>query len=175
MIGEDGAQLGVMTIDAAIIAAENRALDLIEVAPTGKPPVCKIMDYGKYKYQEARKKALAKKKQVVVQIKEVKLRPKTERHDLEFKTRHIRRFLGDGDKAKVVMVYKGREIEHPEIGRDLMKQIIENVSDIGQIEASPRFDGKALIMVLSPIPEVLKKQRAMRQAAKAAAQVEKKE
>lgn len=164
-----------MTVQEAIYAAENQGLDLIEVAPTAKPPVCKIMDYGKYKYQEARKKALAKKKQVVVQIKEVKLRPKTERHDLEFKTRHIRRFLGDGDKAKVVMVYKGREIEHPEIGKDLMKEIIENVSDIGQIEAPPRFDGKALIMVLSPIPEVLKKQRAAKQAAKAALEAGKKE
>src|SRR3990167_10955641 len=107
--------MGVLTIQEAITAAENRGLDLIEVSPNATPPVCKIMDYGKYKYQEARKKVLAKKKQVVVHIKEVKLRPKTERHDLEFKTRHIRRFLGDGDKAKVVMVYKGREIEHPEI------------------------------------------------------------
>ncbi|HLB59154.1 MAG TPA: translation initiation factor IF-3 [Bdellovibrionota bacterium] len=175
VIDERGGQIGVMGLNDALEASEERGLDLIEVVPNAKPPVCKIMDFGKYKYQEARKLAQARKKQTVIEIKEVKLRPKTERHDIEFKTRHIRRFLEDGDKARVMVVFLGREIEHPEMGQEMLKKIAAEVADLGQLESPPRFDGRTLVMIINPLPEVLKRRREAKVRAAAAQEAKEKE
>jgi len=120
------------------------------VAPDARPPVCRLMDYGKYKYEEARKAREARKKQHTVQIKEVKFRPGIEDHDYEFKTRHVRRFLEDGDKVKVTMMFRGRQMAHPELGMQVLEQVVEDVSDVGRIESQPTREGRTLIMMLAP-------------------------
>ena len=150
VVDQDGVQLGIMAIEEALQLAEERGFDLVEVAPDGKPPVCRIMDFGKYKYQQSKRLQQAKKKQKVVSIKEIKLRPKTEEHDYQFKTQHVRRFLQDGHKAKVTVMFRGREMAHVELGRRILDRIAVDMEDIGMVEQMPKQEGRNMIMVLSP-------------------------
>lgn len=150
VIADDGEQLGILTLREALEAAETRQLDLVEVSPTATPPVCRIMDYGKYKYQQSKKQQEAKKKQVQVQVKEVKIRPKTDDHDLDFKVKHVRRFLEEGNKAKVTLVYRGREITHQDIGRAVIEKFAAELADVGTVEVAPRVDGRQLFMIIAP-------------------------
>jgi len=151
VIGPQGEQLGVLPILQALQAAQEVGLDLVEVAPTAVPPVCKILDYGKFKYTLKKKAHDAKKKQTVVKLKEVKMRPTTDEHDFQFKVRHIKRFLSEGDKAKVTIVFKGREIAYTERGRTVMARVIEEVKNEAKIEQTPMMEGKSLIMILGPL------------------------
>jgi translation initiation factor IF-3 len=150
VIDNDGEQLGILPIEQALQMAEERAMDLVEVAPMARPPVCRIMDYGKFKYEEQRKAREARKKQHQVQIKEVKMRPGIEDHDFEFKTRHARRFLEEGNKVKVTMMFRGRQMAHPEIGREVMDRVIKEVSDVGKVEQQPMMEARSMTMVLTP-------------------------
>lgn len=134
----------------AMQKAQDVGLDLVEVSPEARPPVCRIMDYGKYKYQQKKKKAEAKKKQSTTTIKEVKFRPKIEKHDYEFKVDRIRRFLDEGHKAKVTMMFRGREMAHQGIARGIMQQIADDVKDAGGVESAPRMEGRNMIMVVGP-------------------------
>jgi translation initiation factor IF-3 len=150
VVADEGEQLGILVIGEALAIAEQRGLDLVEVAPDAQPPVCRIMDYGKYKYQQNKRAAEAKKKQVRVEIKEVKLRPKTEEHDFLFKVKNARRFLEEGNKVKVTVMFRGREVTHPEFGRRLIERIVTEVADIGQPESMPGMTGRFMTMVLAP-------------------------
>lgn len=140
---------GVVSTREAIRMAEEAGLDLVEVSPNADPPVCKILDYGKFKYEQQKKAAEARKKQKIVEVKEVKIRPGIEKHDYEVKMRSARRFLESGDKVKVTMRFRGREITHQEIGMSLLRQMIEELSDISTVELSPKFEGRQVIMILS--------------------------
>lgn len=150
MIAADGEQLGILAIEEALARAESEGLDLVEVAPTARPPVVRIMDYGKFKYEEARKARQARKKQHQIQVKEVKLRPGIEPHDFEFKSRHARRFLEEGDKVKVTMMFRGRQAAHPELGREVLADFAQVVDDVGKVESSPAMEGRTMIMILAP-------------------------
>lgn len=150
MIDPEGGQLGILPIAEALRIAEEYELDLVEVSSKSDPPVCRLMDYGKFKYQQRKKAHDAKKKQAVIHIKEVKFRPKTDEHDLQFKLRHIERFLKEGQKTKVTMVYRGRELSHPEIGRRILDRVSEEVKEWGIVELDPKFEGRTMVMVLSP-------------------------
>jgi translation initiation factor IF-3 len=150
VIDPEGGQLGILPIAEALRIAEEYELDLVEVSSKSDPPVCRLMDYGKFKYQQRKKAHDAKKKQAVIHIKEVKFRPKTDEHDLQFKLRHIERFLKEGQKTKVTMVYRGRELSHPEIGRRILDRVSEEVKEWGIVELDPKFEGRTMIMVLSP-------------------------
>jgi translation initiation factor IF-3 len=150
LIDADGAQLGIMPVREAIAIAEERTLDLVEVAPNAAPPVCRIMDYGKYKYQQKKKSQEARKRQVQVQIKEVKIRPKTEEHDYQFKLRNARRFLEQKDKVKVTVVFRGRELAHTDIGRVIMKRVVEETQDVASVEKAASMEGRAMTLILSP-------------------------
>lgn len=152
MIDPEGKQIGIFTVNQAITMAEQYGLDLVEISPSASPPVCRVMDYGKFKYQRSKKSHASKKKRVqsVVHVKEVKLRPMTEEHDFQFKLRHIKRFLTEGNKAKVSMIFRGREITHTELGVEVFKRITEAVVDMGTIEQEPRMEGRSMIMVISP-------------------------
>ena len=150
VIGSDGEQLGIMAIEEALAAAEDEGLDLVEVAPNSRPPVVRIMDYGKYKYEQARKARQAKKKQHNVQVKEVKFRPGIEDHDFEFKTRHARRFLEEGNKVKVTMMFRGRQVAHPELGREVLDRVAAELDDVGKIESAPNMEGRNMTMILVP-------------------------
>lgn len=152
VIGQEGEQLGIMAVQEAMHLAEEQALDLVEVAPEARPPVCRIMDYGKYKYQQSKRLQQAKKKQKIISVKEIKLRPKTEEHDYQFKTQHVRRFLEDGHKTKVTVVFRGREMAHTELGRQMLDRVATDLQDIGAIEQTPRQEGRNMTMVLSPRP-----------------------
>jgi len=125
-------------------------LDLVEVSPTAKPPVCRIMDYGKFKYQQSKKQQESRKKQVHVEVKEIKLRPKTDEHDLMFKVKHVRRFLEEGNKAKVTLVFRGREITHQDIGRSVIQRFAAELEDVAVIESQPRVDGRNMFMIVAP-------------------------
>ncbi len=150
VIDPEGKQLGIMPLVEALRAAANAELDLVEVSPKSEPPVCRIMDYGKFKYQQSKKAHDAKKKQATVHLKEVKLRPKTEEHDIEFKLRHIERFLKEGNKTKVTIVFRGREISHPDFGKQMMERIAEQTKEWGKVEQPPKFEGRNYVMVLAP-------------------------
>jgi translation initiation factor IF-3 len=150
VIDSEGKQLGILPLVEALRAAANADLDLVEVSPKSEPPVCRIMDFGKFKYQQSKKAHDAKKKQAVVHLKEVKLRPKTEEHDLEFKLRHIERFLKEGNKTKVTIVFRGREIAHSELGRQMMERIIEQSKEWGKIEQPAKFEGRNYVVILAP-------------------------
>ena len=150
VIGPDGKQLGIMPIHEALQKAEDYALDLVEVAPNANPPVCKIMDYGKFKYEMKKKLKEAQKKQHRMDVKEMKFRPKTEEHDLQFKIKHIRKFLSDGDKVKVRIVFRGRELAHKEQADRVINRVIEEVRDIGEVEKQPSFEGRQIIFVIVP-------------------------
>jgi len=151
VIDPEGEQAGILPIEQALAMAEELGLDLVEVAPMARPPVCRIMDYGKFKYEEQRKAREARKKQHQIQIKEVKMRPGIEDHDFDFKTRHARRFLEEGNKVKVTMMFRGRQMAHPEIGREVLERVLKEVSDIAKVEMSPTMEARAMTMVLSPI------------------------
>jgi translation initiation factor IF-3 len=151
VIGPDGAQLGVMdTIDALRIANDQYDSDLIEIAPFEKPPVCKIMDYGKYKYQQKKKSQEAKKNQTIILVKEIKFRPNTDQHDFDVKVRHIARFLSEGNKAKVTIRFRGRELTHAEIGRGVLSRVVSNLGDVVVVEQEPKLEGRQMTMVLAP-------------------------
>jgi len=147
---EDGEQLGVMATQDALRRAESMGFDLVEVSPMAKPPVCKIMDYGKFKYQQKRKAADAKKKQQVIELKEVKFRPKTDIHDFEVKVNRLKSFLADGNKGKVTVVFKGREIVHPEIGHEMLRRVGDALKEEALIESPPRMEGRQIVMILAP-------------------------
>ncbi|MBW2689121.1 MAG: translation initiation factor IF-3 [Deltaproteobacteria bacterium] len=151
VIDDEANQLGVMDLNSALQAADERGLDLVEVSPTAKPPVCRIMDYGKYKYQQSKRAAEAKKKQVRVEIKEVKLRPKTDEHDYQFKVRNAKRFLGDSNKVKVTIMFRGREVTHPEFGRRILERVAKDLEELGSVESHPRMAGRFMSMVIGPL------------------------
>ena len=150
VIGPDGAQLGVLPVEEALALAQERGLDLVEVAATARPPVVKIMDYGKYKFEEAKAARAAKKKQHVIHLKEVKYRPGIDDHDFDFKTRHAREFLQEGNKVKVTMMYRGRQLAHLELGKAVLDRVAAAVADIGKIEADAKLEGRNMTMVLAP-------------------------
>lgn len=151
VIDPAGEQVGIIPVEQALAMAEEQGLDLVEVAPLARPPVCRIMDYGKFKYEEQRKAREARKKQHHVQLKEVKMRPGIEDHDFEFKTRHARRFLEEGNKVKLTMMFRGRQMAHPEIGRQVLDRVSEMLSDISKVESSPQMEARAMTMVLAPL------------------------
>jgi translation initiation factor IF-3 len=148
VVDPDGKQIGIMSRDDALGLAREHELDLVEVAPRANPPVCRIMDYGKYKYQQSKKGQEAKKKQAVIQIKEVKVRPKTEEHDLQIKIRNARRFLEKGYKVKVSLMFRGREITHPELAFRVLERIAESIQDLGTVESQPKKEGRFMVMML---------------------------
>jgi translation initiation factor IF-3 len=145
-------------------------MDLVEISPMAKPPVCKIMDYGKFKYTEKKKQNEAKKKQVVVQLKEVKFRPRTEEHDYDVKVKKIREFVAEANKARVTVMFRGREITHRELGQKVLQKIIEDVKDVAVIESAPRMEGRQMFMILAPNPKMLQRQRDQAKAQAQAAQ-----
>lgn len=151
LIGPDGKQIGIVSLSEALRHAEDYGLDLVEVAPTANPPVCKIMDFGEFLYQEAKKAKEAKKRQKQIEVKEIKLSPKTDKHDLEVKIRHILRFLEDKNKVKIRIVFKGREILHPEMANRVLQPIFEAVKEKAQIESPPKMEGRQMITILTPL------------------------
>ena len=150
-IGSDGNNLGTMPLNKAIELAKKEGLDLIEISPNANPPVCKIMDMGKYKYDLQKKANQAKKKQKTVSLKEIKLRPGTETHDYNFKIKNAKKFIIKGDKVKFTVKFKGREMQHTELGKNLMDRIIEETKDIAKIESKPKFEGRQMVMIIQPI------------------------
>tara|TARA_Y100001935_G_scaffold198584_1_gene166784 strand:+ start:201 stop:746 length:546 start_codon:yes stop_codon:yes gene_type:complete len=150
VIGSEGNNLGTMPLKKAIQLAKDEGLDLIEISPNANPPVCKIMDMGKYKYDLQKKANQAKKKQKIVSLKEIKLRPGTEIHDYNFKIKNAKKFITKGDKVKFTVKFKGREMQHVELGKDLMNRIIEDTKDIGKVETHPKFEGRQMIMIIQP-------------------------
>ena len=150
MIDPVGNQLGILPIREALAAASEFGLDLVEVSPTANPPVCKIMDYGRYKYEQTKKQQEAKKKATTFQVKEIKLRPKTGEHDLQVKIGHMKKFLGKKDKVKVTVIFRGREIALVDFGRELLNQVIEATAELAVVEQEPKFEGRTMVMVLSP-------------------------
>ena len=151
VIASNGENLGILNTNEAIAMAKEEGLDLIEIAPNAKPPVCKIIDMGKYKYDAQKKANKAKKKQKKIELKEIKLRPVTETHDYLFKIKNAQKFIFKGDKVKFTIRFKGRELQHSHLGNELMNKIKEDMQDIGKVELDPKFDGKQMIMVIQPI------------------------
>jgi translation initiation factor IF-3 len=160
----------VISLETALAKAQEFGLDLVEVSPMAKPPVCKIMDYGKFKYETKKKASEAKKKQTVVKLKEVKFRPKTEEHDYAFKTKAIREFLAEGNKARVTVMFRGREITHREIGQAILRRIEAELKDIAVVEQTARLEGRLLFMILAANPRFLQQQRSLQQQQSAAGQ-----
>lgn len=152
VITGEGEQLGILPISEALRIAAERELDLVEVAPEAVPPVCRIMDFGKYKYQQSRRAKDAHKKQTIIQVKEVKMGPKTDEHDYQFKARHVRRFLQDGNKAKVTIRFRGREMAHTELGLRLLEKMSHDMADIATIESHAKLEGRNFVMILTPRP-----------------------
>jgi len=150
VIDAEGKQLGIITLAEALAEAARGGLDLVEVAPTSDPPVCRILDYGKFRYQQSKKLQDAKKSQTTIQVKEIRLRPKTEAHDLQVKIKHVRKFLDQHDKVKITMMFRGREIAYSEIGRKMMEDIREALADVSIVEQQPRLEGRNMIMILAP-------------------------
>ena len=155
LIGADGQQIGIIDTQKALEMAVEQDLDLVEVAPQAEPPVCRIMDYGKYKYEQAVRQRQARKKQQLVVVKEMKMRPKIDRHDYDTKKGHVVRFLRQGSKVKVTIMFRGRETLHAELGRRHLDQLAQDVSDIAKVETPPKLDGRNMTMVLSPIKEAI--------------------
>lgn len=150
MISDEGDQLGILSIDEALKVAKDAGLDLVEVAPEAEPPVCRVMDFGRYKYQQSKKTAESRKKATVIEIKEVKFRPKTGEHDYQFKLRNIQKFLAEKNKVKVSLMFRGREIAHADLGLALLERVLQDVGEIGQTEQMPKLEGRNMIMVLAP-------------------------
>jgi translation initiation factor IF-3 len=150
VVDEEAGQLGIMAPEEALAIARDKDMDLVEVAPAANPPVCRIMNYGKFQYQKSKRAHEAKKNQKQVVVKEVKFRPKTEAHDFEFKKNHILRFLSEGNKAKATIIFRGREMSHQELGRKLMGKLIEELSEVADIERPPKMEGYALVTIFMP-------------------------
>jgi translation initiation factor IF-3 len=163
-------QLGVMPTHEALRLAEEKGLDLVEISPRAFPPVCRIMDYGKYKYEEAKKKQQARKRASTVETKEIKFRPKTEEHDMAFKVKHVRRFLEGGNKVRLAVVFRGREITHPQTGMNVLNKVVDLCNDIAVVEATPNMEGRRMIMVIAPKPGVVRKAQEAKKAQIAAQQ-----
>ena len=157
VIGPDGEQLGVIPTKDAIAKASELGLDLVEIAPTAQPPVCRMMDYGKFKYEQNKKQHAMKVRQKTTQVKEIKLRPRTDKHDLDFKLRHIREFLDASDKVKVTLMFRGREMAYLDMGKAVLAKVIEATGDIGVVEQHPRLEGRNMILILSPKPRTERK------------------
>ena len=151
VIGSDVDNLGILNTNEAISMAKEQGLDLIEIAPNAKPPVCKIIDMGKFKYDAQKKANVARKKQKVVLVKEIKMRPVTETHDYDFKVKNAKKFIGKGDKVKFTIRFKGRELQHSHLGKELMNKIKIDMQDVGKVELDSKFDGKQMIMVIQPL------------------------
>src|SRR5579862_10069824 len=152
VIDDTGSQLGIMPPPQALAIAKQKGLDLVEISPTANPPVCRIMDFGKYQYQEQKRAREAKKHQKVIDVKEIKFRPKVDEHDYQFKKKHIERFLADGDKVKATIFFRGREMAHPEIGRRILERLITELTDVAIAESMPRMEGNQLHTILAPKP-----------------------
>jgi translation initiation factor IF-3 len=150
VIGPEGEQLGILPTADALKKAQEGGYDLVEVAPTSQPPVCRIMDYGKYKYELSKKDHQSRRHQKSTQVKEIKLRPRTDKHDLEIKVRQIKEFLSEGNKTKVTVTFRGREMANQELGRAVMTSVVEQVTEAGTIEYQPRMEGRSLIMIVAP-------------------------
>ena len=150
MTGEDGEQIGIVTLRASLEAAEEAGVDLVEIAPMAKPPVCRLMDFGKYKYEEAKRAHEAKQKQKQIQVKEVKLRPGTDENDYQIKLRNLIKFLNEGDKAKVTLRFRGREMAHQEFGMRQLERVKADLEEVGQVEQMPKMEGRQMIMVIAP-------------------------
>ncbi|MBI5331486.1 MAG: translation initiation factor IF-3 [Betaproteobacteria bacterium] len=150
LVGDEGEQLGIVSLREALLKAEDMELDLVEIAPLAKPPVCRIMDFGKHKYRESKKQHEAKLKQKQIQVKEVKFRPGTDEADYQVKLRNLIRFLGEGDKAKITLRFRGREMAHQEFGMDLLKRVETDLVEHGLVEQFPKLEGRQMVMVLAP-------------------------
>ncbi len=150
VIGASGEKLGVVDTDSALAMAEEEGLDLVEVSPHVSPPVCKILDYGKLKYQEQKKASEARKRQKTVDVKEIKMRPNIDKHDYDVKMRSVTKFIGEGDKVKVTMRFRGREMAHQELGMQVLNRVRDEVDEIAKVEASPKLEGRQMMMVLAP-------------------------
>lgn len=150
VIDSDGSQVGIVSLRDALRLAEERGLDLVEVAPQARPIVCRIMDFGKYKYEQSKREREARKKQRIITIKEVKLRPGIEEHDFQTKARNAVRFIQEGDKVKVTLMFRGREIVHPHLGQKILKKLAEQVEELAVIERTPKLEGRNMIMILAP-------------------------
>ena len=155
VVGADGAQVGILETREALEMAQEQDLDLVEVAPQADPPVCRIMDYGKFKYEQAVRQRESRKKQSLVVVKEMKMRPKIDRHDYATKTGHVMRFLQQGAKVKVTIMFRGRETVHPELGRKLLDRLAEDVREIAKVDVPPKLDGRNMTMVLAPLRELI--------------------
>lgn len=158
LVDENGQQVGVVPTAHALEMARDRGLDLVEVAPNAIPPVCRLMDYGKYRYEQSRKERESRKHQTTVELKEVRIRPKIDDHDLETKGRHAAKFLDAGDKVKVSVLFRGREMAHPEIGRGLLDQLIELLRSHGSVEQMPKIEGRTMTMILAPLKQKQEKE-----------------
>ena len=150
LIGSDGEQVGIVSVPEALSYADRLNLDLVEVAPMATPPVCKIMDYGKYRYEQEQKAKEARKRQTTISIKEIKLRPKIDDHDFDTKKGHVERFLKKGDKVKLTIMFRGRELVHPHLGERLLRRMAEDLAEICEVESEPNLDGRNMIMMLAP-------------------------
>jgi translation initiation factor IF-3 len=150
VIGADGSQVGIVPTQEALRMAEEQGLELVEVNPRAAPPVCKIMDFGKFKYETSKKEKASRKHQSTIVLKEIKLRPKTDEHDFDFKVKHIRRFLSEGNKCKLVVVFRGREIVHPEMGQAMLDQVLKAVNDIAMVEQRAMMEGRRMVMTIGP-------------------------
>jgi translation initiation factor IF-3 len=150
VVDEEGGQVGIMTPEQALAVAQERNLDLVEVAPSANPPVCRIMNYGKFQYQKSKRAHEARKHQKQVVLKEVKFRPKTEEHDYQFKKNNIVRFIGEGNKAKATVVFRGREMTHQEIGRRMMERLVNDLKEIAEVERPPKMEGYSLVTIFMP-------------------------
>lgn len=170
LIGPDGEQIGIVPTAEALEKAREAGLDLVEVSPNSRPPVCRILDYGKFKYELAKKDKMAKKKQHAFQLKEMRYRPKIDEHDFQFKTKHVKEFIESGSKVRVYVMFRGREMAHTEFGRVVLDRVIEELQDISVVEANPKQEGRNMTMVLAPTAEVMKNLRT-----KAASKVKEKE
>ena len=156
VIGGDGSQVGIVPTHEALRMAEEQGMDLVEVSPRAVPPVCRIMDFGRFKYQESKKEKASRRHQATVVIKEIKFRPKTDTHDLDFKLKHIRRFLGEGNKVRLMIVFRGREIVHPETGQAMLDLVSKEVAEISVIEQKASLEGRRMVMVLGPRTGVIR-------------------
>ncbi len=153
MIDAEGKQLGIISLTDALAEAARIGLDVVEVSPNAEPPVCRIMDYGKFRYQQSKKLQMAKKHQTTVQVKEIRFRPKTDEHDLEVKIKHVRKFLEQQDKVKISMMFRGREIVYKDDGRKIMERVKQQLDDLAVFDQEPKFEGKHMIMIVSPKKE----------------------
>lgn len=150
LIGPDGEQVGIVGVPEALGYADRLNLDLVEVAPMASPPVCKVMDYGKYRYEQEQKAKEARKRQTTISIKEIKLRPKIDDHDFDTKKGHVERFLNKGDKVKLTIMFRGRELVHPHLGERLLRRMADDLAEIGEVESEPNLDGRNMVMMLAP-------------------------